>query len=644
MKSASPLLQTLWILSFCCFFNILFASSALAATYGPVNVQEIQMVENRADRTNHGYVEYRFRVTNQDKKAHMVSLSIPSGNSHRMMPCLTRSSSGIEVPPESSVILRLLQPPLPITGTSEATVVIDGRTQRNGTLFTPAGSHFEGYSHRSNEIAHVFSSQTVPPNLRDLMRQEYKQPASATTSSTPTPPTGAVTPGMGHTAADPELIVWLANTGVEEWSDSWLAYTRFDCIALTVDDWKNLESRRPQVLTAIRQYVEAGGLLCVVGDNWNAPKEWTVDPGNGKRYRGLLGSVYCLEKDLKDKEEQINPFRETVLEQSRLWNRAFGNSGPVYHGGRFSTTSSGILSGNTSLLNSMPVLENYGVSVKLIMVLIVVFAILIGPVNIYVLSLLKRRIWLLWTVPLTSLIASLLVLGASFLQEGFLRQSSSDTYTILDQRREEAVSFGFVGFYSTLTPNGIIFSPDTEATACMTRGYSGENRSLEMSLVSGGNQFFNRGWIHARIPSYFALRKAQSQRKERINFDWSGTAPSATNGLGIDIKHLTVRSPEGDLYQIDELKAGQKETLEKMSAGNKKPSLFDAQDNLNRSGLGFMQSGPTSSSSNTIFNDSDKLPAGSYLAEIEHWNPFIEPGVDRMKPYKNKTTIFGFFE
>lgn len=585
------------------------------------------MVENRADRTHHGYVEYRFRVTNQDKKAHQVSLSIPNGNSHRMMPSLTRSSSDIEVPAESSVILRLLQPPLPINGTSEAAVVIDGRTQRNGTAFTPAGSHFEGYSHRSNEIAHVFSSQSVPPNLRDLMRQEYKPPVAETPDSPPTPPTGVIMPGH-HTAAAPELIIWLANTGVEEWSDNWLAYTRFDCIALTVDDWKTLESRRPPVLAAIRQYVEAGGLLCMVGDHWSAPKEWAVDPRDGKRYRGLLGAAYCLEKDLKGKEEQVNPFRETVLEQARLWNRAFG----------------GMLSGDTSLLNALPVLANYGVSIKLIMVLIIVFAILIGPVNIYVLSLLKRRIWLLWTVPVTSLIASLLVLGASFLQEGFLRQSSSNTYTILDQRREEAVSFGFVGFYSTLTPRGIVFSPDTEATACITRGYGGDNRSLELSLVSGGNQFFNRGWIHARIPSYFALRKVQAQRKERVNFDWSGDSPSATNGLGVDIKQLTVRSPDGILYEIHELKTGQKTTLEKMSADNKNPSHFDAQDHLNRSGLGFLQSGPASGSTKTVLNDPDKLPAGSYLADIEHWNPFIEPGVDRMKPYKNKTTILGLFE
>ncbi len=38
------------------------------------------------------------------------------------------------------------------------------------------------------------------------------------------------------------------------------------------------------------------------------------------------------------------------------------------------------------------------------------------------------------------------------------------------------------------------------------------------------------------------------------------------------------------------------------------------------------------------------LPAGCYVAEIDAWNPFVEPGIDNATPYKTTTWIVGFFE
>lgn len=624
----------------CIAFFVAFASTNLsAAMFGPISVDEIQMAENRGDRTAHGYVEYRFRVINRDSRARRVDLVMPrNSGGYSMQAMLTRSTSGTEIPAGATATIRLLQPPIAISGSNEIGVSIDGRMQRDGASFTPVASHIQGYAHRSNDIAHIFASQSVPAETRDLFRLEYGK---------------AVTPAATHGASvvassDPELVTWLANIPVEDWSDNWLAYTRFDCVAITPSDWTEMESRRPQVQAALRKYAEAGGMLCIAGTDWKAPTDWIVDPNDNRRYRAVFGQIYLLDNNLKGKEDQINPFREEVLKVAGLWRRAMGDPTRSPHHIGHAFGGSGILSGDTSLLNSMPTLAHYGVSIKLIMILIIVFAVLIGPVNIYVLSLIKRRIWLLWTVPLTSLIASVLVLGASFLQEGFLRQSSSASFTVLDQRSEEATTIGFVGFYATLTPRGIVFSPGTEATACLQRGYGGENRSLELNIIGGGNQFLSRGWIHARVPSYFALRKAESQRKERINFDWSGThsgdAATATNGLGVDVKRLVVRSPEGFLYEINEIKAGEKATLVKIGDDSKKPEKFASLVRLDADAGSFLQSGPSAASFGFDALDRNRLPAGCYQAELDAWNPFVEPGIEGMTPYQNKTILYGIFE
>jgi hypothetical protein len=609
-----------------------------AANYDGISVQEIPMTSDLGIRTDHGYIEYRFRVTNRDTKTHTVGLEIPKNTFSRHVTSLSRSANSVDVPPQSTVILRLLQPPVPIEGNDEAQVIIDGRYQRDPTPFRKVSNHLlNSYSH---ETANILTSKDVSGDLRDLFQKgvppekteklegetEITSPGAAAIAAATSPYSGSGTP------QPPELMSWSSNVPVEEWSDYWLAYTRFDAVILTSSEWRELREQHAGIFDALRKFVETGGILGIVGTDWNPPKEWLPDNNSLQKYQAVLGFVYVIDKNHAAAKPFIQPFRELVLENAKLWRDAIGNVRHFYGG----SPSSAILSHETTLLASLPVVAGYGVNIKLVMVLIVVFAVLIGPVNIYALSLIKRRIWLFWTVPLTSLVASFLVLGASLFQEGFLRQSSSATYTILDQRREEAITFGYVGFYSTLTPRGILFAPETEATACIERGY-GNAKSLELHILAGGNQFLSRGWISARIPSYFAVRKAQSQRKERLTFDWEANPPTITNGFGVDIKELSVCSPKGELLIAHNIKAGQKIPLT-VSVPTGTISESSALNELHQAYSDIIQSGPKP------FLSPNRLPAGSYLAEMDAWNPFVEEGLDKTTPYQNKTSIFGLFE
>ncbi len=636
--------NTLFLLSLA-FFAVDIAD---AATFGPISVQEIPLTD-ATERTQHGYVEYRFRITNRDGKAHHVALELPQSSYRTYGAALGSVAGAIEVPPHSTAVMRVLQPPLKLNGNADVRVAIDGRYQRNADMFRKV-QHME--DHRSgNPEAQVLTGLDVPAELRDLFRigvpKEETRRLEGETEMTAPAATAALTPTVSGAPTPPEVIASRAQVPLAEWSDNWLAYSRFDAVVLTSGEWRELQERHPGIFAAVRKYVEAGGMLCILGGNdWTPPKEWVKI--SAKTYAALLGEVFVTSGSVDAIKPDIEPFREIVLERARSWQGAIGRIG--YGGG----IGGGVMSGDTKLFETMPVVENYGVNVKLIMVLIVCFAVLIGPVNIYVLSRMKRRIWLLWTVPVTSLAASLLVLGVSFFQEGLLRQASSSTFTLLDQRREEAVTFGFVGYYATLTPGGLAFSPDTEVTACMERDYR-NNRSLEMRLMGGGNQFFTRGWISARVPSYFAVRKAQSQQKLRVAFDWSGDKPSATNGLGVDIKTLRVRSPEGKLFSAQNIKAGDKVELvaateahdqngvktKAAHAGEWSVSETQSAEFLHTNYDSIMFEGQ---SRFPLLLNTDTLPNGSYLAEIDAWNPFLEPGIERMKPYQVSTTVLGYFE
>ncbi len=617
------------------FVFLAISSQVRAESYGSVSVQEIPLAENRADETVHGYVEYRFRITNRDKKPHHVAIQIPSGfTGGSSSPTLVRSTNEADVPAESSATISLLQPVVAMQSGNGAQIIIDGRYQQNPTSFTVVNSHISAYSRRSNETANAFASQRVPADMRDLIRTGVAKPP--TMSSAPSPSHGSS--GMSGPA---EVNCWLANAPVGEWSENWLAYTRFDGVILTSGEWKELSDEFPQVLAALKKYTEAGGMLSIVGTDWSAPKEWTSRNFKKTKFDAGFGTVTAIDKDTAKAKPDIDPLRDQLLERVKPWESAMditSRGGRSYRGAGAAT---GSMTGGETTLRALPVVESYGVPVKLIMILIVVFAILIGPVNIYVLSALKRRIWLLWTVPVTSLVASILVLGVNFVQEGFIRQSSSMTTTILDQRQGEATTIGYVGFYATLTPRGgIVFDPETEVTACMNRGY-GDSRSLELNVVGGGSQHFSRGWINARVPAYFAIRKAQSHRKERLTFDWTVSPPTATNGLGVDVDALVVQSPKGETFRIEGLRAGQKmplvaTTLPTGAPTSPKGPGSELQGLLSRT----IQGGPQSSA----LEPGKTLFPGSYIAEIKTWNPFVERGVDRMKPYRNSTTIYGIFD
>ncbi|MDR1142295.1 MAG: hypothetical protein LBL62_11420, partial [Planctomycetaceae bacterium] len=526
-------------------------------------------------------------------------------------------------------------------GRSEAQVIIDGRYQRDSLPFQQLRNH--GNYYYSHEIANILTSKDVQGDLRNLFQngippEKTENPENKTETVSATP---VVVPAKSGSHTPTEgLMPWTSNVPVEEWSDYWLAYTRFDAVILTGSEWNEIQEQHAGIFDAIKKYTEAGGILGIVGTNGKIPKEWlptedaaqTSTQNSAQNYLAVLGLVFVFDKNTEMAKPTIEPFRKIVLEQSKLWRSAFGG----FH-------SSAILTDGKALFSKLPVVADYGINIKLIMVLIIVFAVLIGPVNIFVLSLIKRRIWLMWTVPLTSLVAGVLVLGVSLLQEGFVRQSSSATYTILNQQREEAITFGFVGFYSTLTPRGIIFAPETEATACLPRGY-GNTKSLEISIQNGGNQFLTHGWISARIPSYFVVRKAQSQRKERITFNWTTDSPTASNGLGVDIKELNVYSPKGELLTAHHIKAGEKVSL---TVSTSKETINVPQKLSKSAAFKELRQSYSWIIPNATLNSLiplDRLPAGSYLAEVDAWNPFVEEGIERTTPYQNKTIIFGIFE
>lgn len=611
------------------------ASAGLQAapvSYGDI---EVGIESEPRGQGSHGYTEYRLWVRNRSaERTRQVTLVLPANSMGGPGASGIRSiSRSVEVGPGSVVSTALLQPAAPDVAGNGVTVLIDGRRQdefvpltltsgRSGSFSTGRGRHRGVYaSHKSpgapNETF-VLLSQRVDERLYAVPPPGRARPGPGMPAPGMPGMGGAAGPGGGNAIHGQAVR---ADVGVLSWSDRWLAYTRYDAVTLTREDLDEL-SRGPETSQAIRQalwqYVEAGGVLVVLGPGKvDLPPNRFGDPVeiDGMRLHSV-GFGLCV----------VSPDRDSARWSEDRWaalHRAFSQSGQPWRG------SGGLVQNNTTF----PVIDDFGVPLRGLFVLMIVFAVVIGPVNLAVLTRRKRRIWLLWTVPVLSLLFCGVVFGYMIVAEGWSGHARVAGLTLLDESARRATTLGKAAFYSPVTPaDGLRFSEDTEVQIP-----GDEHPAFTSGCVLDwtGEQHLSRGWVTARVPSHFLLRKSQALRRERLNLhrEADGTL-SVTNALGVDIQSLTLADENGQVYRSGPLAAGARGKLDpatSMAVTAGEPQM------LRRV---FAGNDWIRNLEEAIQRPQTLLVRQSYLAVVET-NPFLEQPLRGARLRPSPSVVFG---
>ena len=428
--------------------------------------------------------------------------------------------------------------------------------------------------------------------------------ASSEASGAYGPPSASTTPT--HTLLRCELPA-------QEWSESWLSYTPYDAVALSATDLKTLS---PAAFNALWSYVECGGNVLVFGgaalpESWRAFSEKSVDQGELRH----IGLGLCFSYDAA----QISALSSSEIKRI---NAAVDASGRTWQGLPSSDTAN----------QSFPVIDNYHVPVRGTVFIMLFFVIIIGPVNLIVLSRTNRRTWLLWTIPTISFLTCLLVFVYSFLREGITPDTRIAGVTILDQANHRAASVGMTAFYCPLTPSqGLFFSSDTEATPLVEMGY-GRGTSREVDWTQG--QRFGRGWVSARVPAHFYLRKSET-RRERLGFESQNGQTTVVNSLGANIKNLWLADGNSHVFVASNISAGQKFTLPASIALLEKDGQSGAHGLLEKCGA-----------QGDISDGIPFLQPNTYVAELDA-DPFFENGLGskaQSARTRSHAVVFGTLE
>lgn len=407
-----------------------------------------------------------------------------------------------------------------------------------------------------------------------------------------------------------------AELPVPAWSENWLAYTPFDAIVLDAADFDSMPSA---VLAAVGNYLQAGGNIFVFGRG-DLPRTWRLSQKkqleNGVEYRVGLGT--CLLAPTKDfsalNPKTIEYLRNTVNLAAHYWQSLPDDS----------VAANAVFS----------VVENVKIPLRGIVFVMLAFVVAIGPANIILLNRHKRRTWMLWTIPAISVATTLVVFGYSLLREGITPDTRITGLTLLDQPGHHATTVGAMAFYCPLTPNGgLRFDYVTEVTPLVRVGYgSGSSREVDWSQA----QQFRRGWVSARVPAHFHVRKSES-RRERLQIENHAGQLQVVNGLGAPIKSLWLADTGGKIYHAGNIAAGQTASL--ISSGNSQVS-----DQL---GAGeFLREIGFATQSTWLSHPEKFLLPDTYIAELDG-NPFVENALgSAASPKRTRTTavVYGILD
>lgn len=505
----------------------LFASSGRAST---TSVKWVSVAHlDSQGQTVHGYLPHRFDIYNSH-------LSLPFEVRVALVNYNGRSlEKTVTVPPGRQMRTTIYEPAAGFGNLNSFTVSVAG-------LGSSQPVHFSGRQHggRTHYSYSPSGSAGVTTLLfsRRFKTETYTDALAKALSAAGAPP--ATHYPMRGSGGGPAWVT-RADDEIETWPGDWLAYSAYDAVAIHDEEYQRC--RETPVWDGLQNYLAGGGGVAIFG----AAADSSESVGFGR----LLHYRAALPEELPG--EALTALHTDLGVYAGFWSTRM-NVGHLH--------------------SQLPILDTLDIPFRSFMGTMALFAILMGPVSIGILTRKNRRIWLLWVIPAISLATSAFVYFGNLAREGTGKTAAARGMVFLDQRRNVATSISWAGFYSPRTVKALTYPTTAEVTP-LGENYGRRSRgSGSGSVVFGDRQSFVDGWMQTRIPEYFAVRDTAPNR-ERIQIEKDGPDYYVLNGLSAGLKEFRVNLKDSGVWQCrQELPPGAKMKLAKAS-GNGATALRD---------------------------------------------------------------------
>ena len=314
----------------------------------------------------------------------------------------------------------------------------------------------------------------------------------------------------------------------------WRGLAGFEGIVLAASEWRDLAAG-PRA--ALLDWVAQGGHLVLAYEEETAPPDLAALPSSRGGGKILIRPVIGLEDELTEWLKAASKPIASMALQDYNWKwapaQAVGNPEPPY---------------------------------LLILIFVVLFALIIGPLNFLVLAPAGRRHRLFWTTPAISLAASILTGVFITIREGAGgRGQRFEALLVLPEERRAVL------WQEQISRTGVLFSssfPSDNSAVLLPIEIRSENqtprprRRAESIFALAGSQW-SGDWFRSRT-TQAQLLTALAPQRERLDVSWENGVPSATSSFArpLDMVFYFSPNPEGaTIWQGRDLKPGQKTVL-----------------------------------------------------------------------------------
>ena len=202
-------------------------------------------------------------------------------------------------------------------------------------------------------------------------------------------------------------------------------------------------------------------------------------------------------------------------------------------------------------------------------ILITLFAIVIGPLNYWLLKRAQRTHLMAITVPVAAVGLTVSLLLYALLGDGFGTKVRIRAVTLLDQPSGKHTTWGRLSYYVGLAPDDGLTLDDDCVMYPILPGWNDLNMAQGTALTrevvwSDGKQHLRGGWLRSRAPTqYLQVRTGKLDR--RLDIDISSESQRVTNRLQADLELLLVLDDDGEIFQAENLGDGRETELQSIA-------------------------------------------------------------------------------
>jgi hypothetical protein len=334
------------------------------------------------------------------------------------------------------------------------------------------------------------------------------------------------------------------------WPADWRVWAPFEFVAMGEDEFGALDGARR---AALREWVALGGTLWLLGRTGQTRSD---SPGLGEI---SLGSA------------------ERLVSACRAIKKAREETGGAHYGGRHRRAaasppddgdSTRWLEGPWSRLATLLSGDDFKEwevergTLPLVLFLIA-FGIVVGPVNIFLFAPERRRHRLFFTVPAISVLASALLGVVIVLADGFGGAGARRALVVLMPGENKAAVFQQqVSRTGVLAGKSFAIEDDT----AMSREFRpGDDSGIRVSREAGRAE---GAWFESRKRQVHSLWRITPTRA-RVEFaaGKTGEPPAVLSSLTTALRSFTYIDAEGGAWGVEELAPGRRTPLKKLSQG-----------------------------------------------------------------------------